>query len=452
MSRWIKGIVLYGLLYGWLFVGISLFFIPHPKISKEENRKLAGFPSWSIESFLHRKFQDSLRLFLADHFHYRQALISFAKDLHQLKGIQIEKVKVYQNNNLLDENLTQVHPQDSALDTLSTKKTQRAYQDTSLNSNPIVETVFLDSAQQNGVGRIQNNVFICNGKAFQFFGGNSQMAKAFAKIADRYASQLAPIRVYTAIVPSNAEFYLPLKYQKMKRSECANIDATHQALQHAIPVNICDEIYQHLDEYLYFNTDHHWTGLGAYYGYVAWCKAANVEPVPLNQMKRKVIRNYYGTMYQMTKDPELAQNKDSVEYFVSDVKTQTWYYLENQLNKPYKGTYLVEFATSATAYGVFLGADYPLMHIQTSVKNNKNLLFIKNSFGNPFATFLVNHFENIYVVDYRYYHIPFNNLIKEKKITDIIFLMGVFSTNTPSHIQKVNALLTHEKKEKKPSE
>lgn len=430
--------------YSLLNMGLLTWITPKNTLSLNEKRKLASFPQWSFDNFFKGFYFDSINVYFADHFIFRDKIIPIALTINNLKGIQIEKVKVYQNENLLDGNI-KISENLISKDTFQEKDNHQTKKNLN-ESYEITQNTHLDSLQEAGIGRTSNNVFICNGKGFQFFGGNHQSAKAFAKVVDRYAFQHEKINVYAAIVPSNAEFYLPLKYQKLKRSECANIEATNQALQKAIGVNICEEIYNHLDEYLYFNTDHHWTGLGAYYGYVAWCKAAQIEPIPLESMKRKVIKNYYGTLYHLTQDPELAKNKDSVEYFKSDVKTKTFYWLENQMNKAYSGTYLVEFAGSATAYGVFLGADYPLMQITTEIQNNRNCLVIKNSYGNPFTTYLVNHFENIYAIDYRYYHLPLNQFIKDKKITDIIFLMGVFSTNTPQHVRKVDVLLQNEKK------
>ena len=36
-------------------------------------------------------------------------------------------------------------------------------------------------------------------------------------------------------------------------------------------VNAVDNLIPHNAEYIYFHTDHHWTALGAYYAYQAFC-------------------------------------------------------------------------------------------------------------------------------------------------------------------------------------
>ena len=43
-------------------------------------------------------------------------------------------------------------------------------------------------------------------------------------------------------------------------------------------VKTYDALRAHRDEYIYFNTDHHWTQLGAYYAYVEFCKKKGIEP------------------------------------------------------------------------------------------------------------------------------------------------------------------------------
>jgi hypothetical protein len=179
---------------------------------------------------------------------------------------------------------------------------------------------------------------------------------------------------------------------------------------------------QHQDEYIYFASDHHWTGLGAYYAYTAFCQAAGLKPTSLSKMTKKVKKNFLGTLYNLTKDESIKNNKDSVEYFIPPVTTETKIF--------------AEYAAGGNSYGVFLGGDIPHMKIKTSVKNGRSVVLIKNSFGNPFATFLVNNYETVHVVDYRYFNKGLLNLIKSEGIDDVIFFHNVFSANTLSHTQR----------------
>jgi hypothetical protein len=66
---------------------------------------------------------------------------------------------------------------------------------------------------------------------------------------------------------------------------------------------------------------------------------------------------------------------------------------------------------------------------------------VKNSYGNPFATYLPYHYETVFVIDYRYYTGSLLNLIETEKVTDLIFLNGVFSINTSWHIMMIGKVM-----------
>ena len=90
------------------------------------------------------------------------------------------------------------------------------------------------------------------------------------------------------------------------------------------------------------------------------------------------------------------------------------------------------------------------MQIETSIKNGKKIALIKNSFGNAFAPFLINHFETVFVIDYRYYDGNLTNLIKEHNITDVVLLQNNFGANTSWHIKKTLRIINPPKKIDRP--
>jgi hypothetical protein len=100
----------------------------------------------------------------------------------------------------------------------------------------------------------------------------------------------------------------------------------------------------------------------------------------------------------------LKDNPDTVDYWKipGKYKTSAWY---KGSEKPHGGSIYAEGASGANGYGVFLGGDFPLMKIESDVKNGKKAVVVKNSYGNPFSTYLPYHYETVWVVDYRYYAI-----------------------------------------------
>jgi hypothetical protein len=92
-------------------------------------------------------------------------------------------------------------------------------------------------------------------------------------------------------------------------------------------------------------------------------------------------------------------------------------------------------------YLVFLGGDEPYMQIKSSVKNGKTILLIKNSYGNALASYLVANYENILIVDYRYFKLNLLDMIQKNNVNDLLFVSGVFAANEPTHIKKVGKIL-----------
>ena len=137
------------------------------------------------------------------------------------------------------------------------------------------------------------------------------------------------------------------------------------------------EILWHKSEYIYFGTDHHWTGLGAYYAYVAFCKAAAINPISLDAMTYKVKKKYLGSLYYLTRDSRLKENPDSVEYWMVPGNHKTLRY-GSITSKGTPATLYAEYASGGNAYGVFLGGDNPLMKIDNEIKNGRKCVIVKN--------------------------------------------------------------------------
>lgn len=53
---------------------------------------------------------------------------------------------------------------------------------------------------------------------------------------------------------------------------------------------------------------------------------------------------------------------------------------------------------------------------------------VKESFGNVFIPFLVDHYQTVYVVDYRYYEGDISDLAAEKNVSDVILLNNISMT------------------------
>ena len=172
------------------------------------------------------------------------------------------------------------------------------------------------------------------------------------------------------------------------------------------------------DDYIYYRTDHHWTSLGAYYGYQAWMNHNGQVPNELDSYEQQIVsQNFYGTIHSKV---NLNVRPDEITLFQQkgDKVTVDYNMGEQQTDSMYK----MDMLKGKDQYGVFFGGNYALIQIKTQVRNNKSIAIIKDSFANSFVPFLVNHYENIYMIDLRSYRGDVKQLVEENKIDDVMVL------------------------------
>ena len=57
-----------------------------------------------------------------------------------------------------------------------------------------------------------------------------------------------------------------------------------------------------------------------------------------------------------------------------------------------------------------------------NISDGTSCVLIKESYGNAFAPFLTDHYDKVYIVDYRYYKDDLTAFVKENNVTDVILL------------------------------
>ena len=400
------------LFFSIIYLGGLLFIIlPHDKVSVNEKRSLSPFPILTSNNYLTGKYTDSIDFYYSDNFLFRDHLIALSNKLKEKRGIKNLDIKIYTKNekagNLIEKN--KIENNIKAADTINILNNDNEYQNI-------------------------KSVIVYKNRAVQMFSGSKKVAASFSKLMGEYKLTFPDVNVYCMAVPVGGDFYLPNNINK--NNEIKFIDALYASLVNGvIPIRAYESLKPHYKEYLQFNTDHHWTGRAAYYAYEAFCNTIGISQVPMEKLNRKVIKGFLGTLYYYTLSPELKNNKDSVEYFKIPYETKTVYYTKNSTT-PVKGNLYAESARGGNSYGVFLGGDFPLIKIVSSIKNNKKILVLKDSYGNAFVPYLASHYEEIYVIDYRYYEGGVKNLVKNNNITDILFAHNVFMFNTNYTIVK----------------
>ncbi len=281
-------------------------------------------------------------------------------------------------------------------------------------------------------GEMSGSVLVLDdGRAIDLYGGGYERGQNYAETLNQLKQMVGDgVNVFSLVAPTAVSFYLPDDLAYMSGSEWDNIDYLNGYLDGVIPVDAYSALAQHVDEDIYFRTDHHWQPLGAYYAAEEFAKTAQVPFAPLSDYETVTMEGYVGTMYGYSGDnPLVKNNPDTFTYYKPKNEYTVTYYTQS-LENPYEaGMFLKTIDNLAVVqwYLVFFGGDGEVAHIHTDVGNGRKLVIVKDSYGNAFAPCLANSFEDIWVVDMRGFEKSISQLVKDEGLTDVLFCMNSFS-------------------------
>ena len=239
------------------------------------------------------------------------------------------------------------------------------------------------------------------------------------------------IKVYSVLVPNSAGIYAPETGPFRTSSQDVNIKEHHSKMSPSvIKVNGYGALKSHADEHIFFKSDHHWTARGAYYVYQQLVHASGLTPTPLSQLKRVIVAHHWrGSYWGLTRGaPELKEG-DLIEAFLPITTYVGRHWVGRDPEGPHRFFERPWFRLDRKAYTAFVGSSYTRIQADTSVKNGRKILVVMNSYGNALVTLLLNNYESVIGIDYRYYQKSLKRLILKEKVTDVVFLNGVMSAN-----------------------
>ncbi len=441
-------------------MGLAAVFLPKPTISEYEKRELEQLPDFSLESLFSGEYTEKLDLFFADTFPAREKFVELAAGIEEVRGLRIDDVKIHEagtptptvqpdppKEEIVLEKPTESVPQPEkpveempAVTPEKEEVKEEAKEETQEETSPVAETDEVEGEQR-------GSVFIYKDMALPMFGGNKFACDRYAAALAKYQEALGDsVQIYNLVIPSSIEFYLPKKYKDkgITADEKENIDYIYAQMHPNIKtVDAYSSMMEAKEkgEYIYFRTDHHWTVRGAYAAYEAFCREAGFEPIPLESMEKHVIENFVGTLYGQTQDTVLRDNPDYVEYFIPPMETQTYRYIKNQPYTPYASTIFADYATGGgNTYSVFLHGDLPLTHIKTQANTGRKIVVVKESFGNAFSPFMVSHYDEVFIVDQRYFQLGLIDFIQQNGVTDLLFINNIFAANTDIRINEIERI------------
>ena len=250
-------------------------------------------------------------------------------------------------------------------------------------------------------------------------------AKAVNELADKYAGK---VNVYDIVIPLGSGIVFPdnLKDQIKNSDQKKAMDDIHGMMNDNVKtVDIYDSLMSHRTEYIYFRTDHHWTPLGAYYAYQKFCEVKGIEPEALDSYEIKEFDGFLGSFYKDTDNSEvLKNNKDTITAYMPHSKDTIMHVTaDDGTEYDWNVIYDVSGYAPGLKYSAFVAGDNPYSVIENKdLTDGSSCIVLKESFGNAFTPFLVDHYQTIYLVDYRYFTGKLSKLIEETGATDVIML------------------------------
>lgn len=335
---------------------------PQDAMSETENRSLAQRPSLNFEDLISGKFAAAYEDYLSDQFVGRDRWITLKTDFERLTG----KSEISGVFFARDDYLIESHD----------------------------GTFTADTAAQN----IQTLKSFISGLS-----GTYDAAHLTVMIVPN-AVDLLREKLPAMASPYNEEEYL----QKVR-----------EALPEGVYFDASSVLQSHKDEEIYYRTDHHWKTLAAYYVYQAW--AAEKGLLPGSYVPQTVTDSFEGTISSKLGISTVA---DSIQRY--DPETPFDYYLiynrsDDIRNSIYDDTYLA----GKDKYSYFFGGNTGLIQaVMPDSSTGRKLLIIKDSYAHCFAPFTLGNFDEVDLVDPRYYNASLSELMSQGGYTDVLVLFN----------------------------
>ena len=273
-------------------------------------------------------------------------------------------------------------------------------------------------------------VYVVGSAGYEMYNYVGSLAEKYQSTVNAVADSLSGVsQVYAMAIPLASGITLPDElFSDIPGSDQAQAEKDILAGmgQNVKTIPLHDVMMSHRTEYIYFRTDHHWTALGAYYAYVQFCTAKGITPHNLSDYEVSQFPGFLGSFYNDGGKPDAMKNDpDTVNAYHPVSATASMKYGDNENSTLTGGQVIFDESTASASlkYGTFIMGDNPFTVIENpEVSNGESCIVVKESFGNAFVPFLVDHYQTVYVVDYRYYSGSVTQLARDKGVKDVLFV------------------------------
>ena len=434
---------------------VSLFallfnFFPRPTYSELENRELKKSPPFSLDSLFMGTYTNEVSSWYSDSQPYRDNFLMLSMEFDNAKRLSIASSE--------GNDVTFIAGDEGAEEVVADVEVEEKRDSVAVAAVEKADSIDVKPKAEDKAKIVNHGIVLVgsqpNVRALTGYRAGPEACNAYAKMANKYQSIFGEgVQVYCMLIPTAIEFYCPEKARSRVKSQRATIDTAYSLLDSCVvAIDAYKNIAKHTDEDIYLRTDHHWAPRGAYYAAEAIAEAAGVPFKDLSHYDEKVVKRYVGSMFRYSGDISVKRSPEDFVYYVPRDIEYTTTYINYIINESYVVTgsyppmqdkYFFMFEDgSGGAYCTFMGGDNKITQVRTETKNGRRMLLLKDSFGNAIPGYLFYSFEEIHVVDARYFTRNIVEYVKENGITDLIFGNNIAFASSGSTINFYQTFLT----------
>lgn len=367
-----------------LAAALTLLLLPADRESiRSENREMQKMPALNSDTVFSGKFAEEFEGFLGDHTAFRAPITQLSRLMDEKRGIELKEGRIISTNKDIGTGTTQ-----------------------------------------------KQTLLLANNAIMEMFIRNSSQEREYAEAVNMYADTVpSDIDIYSMLIPTQLEFCEPI-YKNLQSDQLDAVNAIYGQLNPRVrTVDAYSALREHSGEYVYFRTDHHWTPLGAYYGYRAFMEAEGGTAVQREEFEKNEIKNVLGYLYDRA--PESDTAPDTIEWYTVDplgkIRTVMHDINENGVFTDYRG---VMYDRAKANYLFFFGSDHPIVDMtNTENPNGRTIAVIKDSYANVFAPWLIKSYHRVILIDPRIYTDSFDKIIDEFNPDELLIMNYIFTTS-----------------------
>ena len=404
-----------------LFSVVGLLFFLRPAHSDLEKRDLTPFPEFTWGRLVDGSFFSDLSLWYGDTYPLREPMVRLSQGMNALHGIQPKTQMVGGTVNKDELPVDGAEGEAAPVEAVDDKE--------------VIEVPTERYMAEEIQSKIMEGLYGNDGAAYNSYYFSQESVEQYARAMNTCAKNLeGQATVYSIIAPTSAGALLDEQtledlggtdqLQAIKYFHSLYDDAVHG-------INVYNTLRAHNDEYIYFRTDHHWTQLGAYYAYAEFCRDKGVEPSNIFGREKMTFDGFLGTFYSELGNSDMEARPDYVDAYIPNSTNDMviWDTDGNEIE-----TNVVTDVSDwnmYSKYNCFISGDRPLSRIDNPLKSDgSSCLVIKDSFGCAFVPLLVDDYQTVWVIDFRYSDRSIPDFVREHNIQDVIFLNAIVLAGT----------------------